>query len=717
MLELKHLTVRYGEHTVLDDVSCAIETGTVTLLTGESGSGKTTLLNYLTLQKINEEADYYLNGKRLNYRNAKKIAYIQNQIMTYVGQDFVLLNTSVEKNLKAFYAMNPKNRKKKISRKQIEKWLNAVNLDVQLRRSKVQNLSGGERQRLALACALAKNTPVLILDEPASNLDSENQRIMAEVVSQMAKLDKTIIISTHHPDLYQPDVILHVENQKVTAQKRSSVSAKKHPSLRYQRKQPAYLSILKWIYPVRDVVLTLVIALGISLSCYLMMLGNDNIASQISAYKANTSKELLISYPLFEDSGLGNLSVGTPVSEETISDIRQMDHVVSVYPYAMFAGSTAVLDQEARFASQEAFRWLELESADGSIQTFDLYEGFQDSQEWMGAPAVLAFDEANQSQELDDVQSDIEEGIYLSQTIAEKWGIRDVDGLRIRMQVGVPIATKENIIAQGSSDTAMIEQKSQAALEVLYAIDMPVKGIKRIDLAETYGVVYTHHFYLDYQIMQRIMETCRQNSQEMLDMYTHYRDHFPEEDWVRYEDNPLLDEQWDPPVRMVYVDDILAIEPVSQQIQALDDKLNVVGLSPEVNQAYQQLLNTQNRNRLLSIGVGLILILITALLKAFLFLRDKDNREVLRLNGISLDGMMDHRLRIEGIFELLLSASLITLIIEKFNQNFNIGLEGPTMNFNSWSWEGAGLLMAELLLIYGCSRLACRWVLKRRSRK
>lgn len=144
---------------MLDDVSCAIETGTVTLLTGESGSGKTTLLNYLTLQKINEEADYYLNGKRLNYRNAKKIAYIQNQIMTYVGQDFVLLNTSVEKNLKAFYAMNPKNSKKKISRKQIEKWLNAVNLDVQLRRSKVQNLSGGERQRLALACALAKNTP------------------------------------------------------------------------------------------------------------------------------------------------------------------------------------------------------------------------------------------------------------------------------------------------------------------------------------------------------------------------------------------------------------------------------------------------------------------------------------------------------------------------------------------------------------------------------
>ena len=113
MLELKHLTVRYGEHTVLDDVSCAIETGTVTLLTGESGSGKTALLNYLTLQKINEEADYYLNGKRLNYRNAKKIAYIQNQIMTYVGQDFVLLNTSVEKNLKAFYAMNPKNRKEK----------------------------------------------------------------------------------------------------------------------------------------------------------------------------------------------------------------------------------------------------------------------------------------------------------------------------------------------------------------------------------------------------------------------------------------------------------------------------------------------------------------------------------------------------------------------------------------------------------------------------
>ncbi len=78
---------------------------------------------------------------------------------------------------------------------------------------------------------------------------------------------------------------------------------------------------------------------------------------------------------------------------------------------------------------------------------------------------------------------------------------------------------------------------------------------------------------------------------------------------------------------------------------------------------------------------------------------------------------MDHRLRIEGILELLLSASLITLIIAKFNQNFNIGLEGPTMNFNSWSWEGAGLLMAELLLIYGCSRLACRWVLKRRSRK
>lgn len=210
MILIEHLNIKY-DRIILNDAKIELYPGCVLLLQGKSGVGKSTLLYRIGLISHDSSFDYYLDNQRIDLNNQKKVALICKNMIGYVLQDSNLLDQyNVIENLKHAALINDK---ESIDPKEI---LKLVRLDVPLDQD-VHTLSGGERQRLAIACALVKKPSILILDEPTSALDKENEKIIFEILRDIAiNLGIYVIVASH--SVIAKDYVQNIyiiENQKI----------------------------------------------------------------------------------------------------------------------------------------------------------------------------------------------------------------------------------------------------------------------------------------------------------------------------------------------------------------------------------------------------------------------------------------------------------------------------------------------------------------------
>jgi len=196
MIEIKNLSFAYDNKIVLDDISTHIHQGDFYAITGPNGSGKTTLLKIIA-GLIPTKDSVFINQitiKNLKIREiAKKIAYVpQNQDTTF---NFSVFDT-------VMMGRNPyQSRWETFSEKDNHIVLDALektNL-LHLKDRFTNQLSGGEQQRVRIARSMAQDTPILLLDEPLSNLDIVNQFEIMDILSYLNKNKKrTIIIVLHN---------------------------------------------------------------------------------------------------------------------------------------------------------------------------------------------------------------------------------------------------------------------------------------------------------------------------------------------------------------------------------------------------------------------------------------------------------------------------------------------------------------------------------------
>ena len=185
LLEVKGLSFAYASHpenVILNNCSFSIYRGEKVFFVGRSGSGKTTLLKILLGFEDMSQGDVLLDG----------VPLVGKQVFSFVPQSLELFNSSVKNNL---LLGNPLatdddlwNSLKKTN--MLDKVSALGGLDVDL-----NSFSGGEKQRLAIARAILSGKPAIILDEPTSSLDMENeQKIISEL---MGDLDLTLIMTIH----------------------------------------------------------------------------------------------------------------------------------------------------------------------------------------------------------------------------------------------------------------------------------------------------------------------------------------------------------------------------------------------------------------------------------------------------------------------------------------------------------------------------------------
>ena len=189
-ISIKDAVKKYGNNTIISDLSLDIKEGEFFTLLGPSGCGKTTLLRMIAGFNTIEGGDFYFNETRINDMNPAK------RNIGMVFQNYAIFpNMNVEKNV-AFGLKNRKLPKEEIKVK-TDEFLKLMQIE-EYRDRMPERLSGGQQQRVALARALAITPDVLLMDEPLSNLDAKLRVEMRTVIKQIQnKVGITTVYVTH----------------------------------------------------------------------------------------------------------------------------------------------------------------------------------------------------------------------------------------------------------------------------------------------------------------------------------------------------------------------------------------------------------------------------------------------------------------------------------------------------------------------------------------
>ena len=198
MISLKNIIKDYGEGsgktTALKGVDLEIEKGEMVAIMGPSGSGKTTLLNILGLLDIQIIGEYILDGKVVKGIKADSLAKLRNKKIGFIFQNFNLLyeyDIVYNVSIPLTYSNNTKD-----MRSRCVKMLKMVGLKDHINK-KPDELSGGQKQRVAIARALINEPEIILADEPTGALDKKTGDDILELIRDINKEGKTIIIVTH----------------------------------------------------------------------------------------------------------------------------------------------------------------------------------------------------------------------------------------------------------------------------------------------------------------------------------------------------------------------------------------------------------------------------------------------------------------------------------------------------------------------------------------
>ena len=201
MIEINNLSKTYNKNKkneiqALKNINLKINEGEFLALVGPSGSGKTTLLNQIACIDEFDSGDIVIKGDSLSRKKLEEKTLFRREHMGFVFQSYNLIPVlTAYENIELPLSLLD------LSKKEVAKMVKKVIHDVGLDKytdHKPSEMSGGQQQRVSIARALVKKPSVILADEPTANLDSENSKMILNLLKELNKKYKvTVIFSTH----------------------------------------------------------------------------------------------------------------------------------------------------------------------------------------------------------------------------------------------------------------------------------------------------------------------------------------------------------------------------------------------------------------------------------------------------------------------------------------------------------------------------------------
>ena len=213
-IDVENVSFAYGEEQILSDVSLSVKKGEILGIHGRSGSGKSTMLKLLMRFYDPKSGSIKINGETLPNINTRSL----RDNMAYITQQTYIFNETIEENIRLARRDATLEEIMEAAKKaSIHDFILSLPEGYQTKMTELGgNLSDGEKQRIGIARAFLHNAPIILLDEPTSNLDSLNEAMILKSLLNV-KAEKLIILVSHRQSTMAIcDQVIGIENGRMS---------------------------------------------------------------------------------------------------------------------------------------------------------------------------------------------------------------------------------------------------------------------------------------------------------------------------------------------------------------------------------------------------------------------------------------------------------------------------------------------------------------------
>lgn len=324
MIEMKHINLSFRDKDLFSDQEIKIDSGKITLITGESGSGKSTLLFELARLTDYANKEYIYENEKMSDLDEESF----RRKIAFVFQDCRLFNDlSVIQNIEFFSQLGEVEFKKD----KMMNLLDELDLNIDLN-GEAKVLSGGQKQRLLILCCMMKEPEIIFLDEPTAYLDDVNRRRMRKIIYDLCyKYHKTVVIASHDLDMLEiADKHYHIESQQILLKKNIIKENKNLIARKTIQTFPLnyYLHAQKSnkVHYKRNIIISFLMIIMTYMMCFQAYYQKE---TERMINKA-IDNELRISY---KDGGNAYDMAGTPVSRTLVQDLSQNNMIQNISPF------------------------------------------------------------------------------------------------------------------------------------------------------------------------------------------------------------------------------------------------------------------------------------------------------------------------------------------------------------------------------------------------
>lgn len=455
MIEMKHLDIRFDNQIIFKNANFKTCPGKITGIIGKSGCGKTTFLKALIYQYSNQTLS--IDKQTITEKN--KEDYLLNCV-SYIDQFGTFFENM---KIREHFEFISQLRKQEFDQDKMLEMLHLVGLDNIDLSYFPSSLSIGQRKRFLIALAMFKDAAIIIIDEPTASLDQENKEIILNILQNLKKDNKYIIITTHDDFLIEHlDIVYEIENKQLychqeikEVQQDLKIENTKHQRI---KKYFFYKNQRQWFQFILVMLLGFIMTVSISTNISDSILQENQLANGIErankaeVYTGKMNDAFLENNKYY----IGDQEENLDISDDELAQIKLIRHVKGVYPFDVFD----TINQMQNVTTTSVY-------FQGNKVNFDYFKD--------GSPLVAPY------YSFQNIKSNGKKlkGNAISQSLANKIGIdKDEKNFKISVEVYIPV---QQYSYQGEMNESGLKAEMSQVLTKKVKLDLEVDHIISVD--------------------------------------------------------------------------------------------------------------------------------------------------------------------------------------------------------------------------------------------